>query len=287
MKRLGVCALVVLACLPAGSARAETGRPPVAALQVALISRLLYFGTVDGVQGGDTADALRDFQRQAGLHVDGVLGPRTRAALGPWAAPELGSRDLERGASGWDVAELQFLLAWHGFPSGHFTGDFEDHVIGAVKRFQRWAGLTADGVAGASTIAALHGPLPSCPLRLAWPLRAPITSPFAPRDQDFHPGIDLGAAYGTAVRSAMSGRVTWADFLPGGWGNLVVVTGALGVQTLYAHLSEIEVEVGDSVSAGTLLGLVGATGDATGPHLHFEVRVRGAAVNPVPALPRS
>jgi murein DD-endopeptidase MepM/ murein hydrolase activator NlpD len=81
--------------------------------------------------------------------------------------------------------------------------------------------------------------------------------------------------------------VTWAAPRPGGWGNLVVVKHTAGVRTLYAHLESIAVHTGEWVAGGTVLGRVGATGDATGPHLHFEVRVRGgAAVNPMNALVR-
>jgi murein DD-endopeptidase MepM/ murein hydrolase activator NlpD len=78
--------------------------------------------------------------------------------------------------------------------------------------------------------------------------------------------------------------VAYAGWLDGGWGLLVVVAHRRGVRTMYAHLSRVEVHVGERVQAGWELGRVGATGDASGPHLHFEVRVRGAAVDPVPAL---
>jgi peptidoglycan hydrolase-like protein with peptidoglycan-binding domain len=279
--------LVVLCCsvvpLP-GARAAEIGEPPIAALQVELISRSLYFGPVDGLAGPETKNALRQLQGQVGLRPTGVFSPLTRSALGPWAAPDLGSRMLHVGAVGWDVAELQFLLAWHGFPSGLFSGVYSERVGGAVERYQRSAGLTPDGIAGPLTAASLDSPLKTCPIRLRWPVRAPITSPFGPRGLGFHAGLDLGAPYGTAVRSAMAGRVTWAGYLEGGWGNLVVVSGSLGAQTLYAHLSEIDVSVGDLVSPQTVLGRVGETGDARGAHLHLEVRVNGAAVNPLPAL---
>jgi len=87
------------------------------------------------------------------------------------------------------------------------------------------------------------------------------------------------------VGAASAGRVTYARRLAGGWGKLVVVAHRDGVRTMYAHLSSIAVLVGQRVAAGTVLGAVGATGDASGPHLHFEVRVRGAAVDPLGALP--
>ena len=77
----------------------------------------------------------------------------------------------------------------------------------------------------------------------------------------------------------------FAGYAAGGWGNLVVVLHDSGVRTLYAHLSKVSVRRGALVATGTRVGLVGATGDATGPHLHFEVRLRGAAVDPLSALP--
>jgi murein DD-endopeptidase MepM/ murein hydrolase activator NlpD len=78
--------------------------------------------------------------------------------------------------------------------------------------------------------------------------------------------------------------VTWAAPRAGGWGLLVIVKLQGSVRTLYAHLDSIAVHVGDWIAGGTVLGRVGATGDATGPHLHFEVRVNGAAVDPLTAL---
>jgi murein DD-endopeptidase MepM/ murein hydrolase activator NlpD len=75
----------------------------------------------------------------------------------------------------------------------------------------------------------------------------------------------------------------WAAAL-GSFGNAVVVRHERGVRTLYAHLSRIDVGLLERVSTGTRLGLVGSTGRSTGPHLHFEVRVRGAAVDPLRAL---
>jgi murein DD-endopeptidase MepM/ murein hydrolase activator NlpD len=276
-----VAAVVALVC--AGSALG-LGSSRVAALQVGLSTRGLYTGTIDGVPGPTTAAAVRRFQRRARLPVDGVVGPRTRAALGRYARHTLGSRPLAVGKFGWDVAELQFILAWHGFPSGTFDGRFGARTGGAVRRFQRFAGLNDDGVAGEGTVAALRGPVPRSPVALAWPLRAPLGDLFGPRGTHFHAGVDLVAATGTPVGAAASGRVTWAGYHAGGWGLLVAVAHRDGVRTLYAHLSQVDVRVGQKVVAGERLGRVGATGDATGPHLHFEVRLRGAAVDPLTAL---
>jgi murein DD-endopeptidase MepM/ murein hydrolase activator NlpD len=274
--------LVGLVLAPTAVGSRDAG---IAALQVALHARGLYAGTIDGLRGPGTTAAVRRFQRRAGLPVDGIAGPRTRRALGRYGRHLLGSRSLTRGAAGWDVAALQFLLAWHGFPSATFDGGLGVHTERALSRFQSWAGLTPDGVAGAATLAALRRPPPLCPLALAWPLAAPVGDVFGPRGTSFHAGIDLTAARGTSVGAAAAGRVVFAGFAAGGWGNLVVVAHASGVRTMYAHLSGFTVRLGEAVGTGAPLGTVGATGRATGPHLHFEVRVRGAAVDPRPALP--
>ena len=281
--RTAAAALVVAALAVPGPARA-IGSSEVAALQVALSAKGLYRGAIDGVAGPATTSAVRTFQRRAGLRPDGVLGPATRRKLGRHGLPELGRRQLRLGAVGWDVARLQFLLAWHGFPSGTIDGGYGPHVLRAVRRYQRWAGLAADGAAGPATIASLlRTPVPSCPIRLAWPLHVAVGDPFGPRSNGFHPGIDLPAPVGLGVAAAAPGRVAYAGGIAG-YGLLVVVAHGHGVRTFYAHLSRIEVHVGERVAAGFELGRVGATGETTGPHLHFEVRVRGAAVDPLPAL---
>jgi murein DD-endopeptidase MepM/ murein hydrolase activator NlpD len=274
---LAVAALSLLLVAPARAA----GDPAVAVLQATLRSRGLYTAAVDGLRGPATDAAVRAAQRRAGLAVDGVVGPRTRRALRLRA---LGSRSLRIGTAGTDVLALQFALAWHGFPSGTFDGGFGGHTDAAVRRFQRFARLTADGVAGRATVAALRAPPPRIPLSLARPLQGPVTDGFGPRGSRFHSGIDIPAPAGTGIVAAAPGRVAYAGWLPGGWGLLVAVAHRDGVRTLYAHLSRVEVHVGERVQAGWQVGRVGATGDATGPHLHFEVRVRGAAVDPLPAL---
>jgi murein DD-endopeptidase MepM/ murein hydrolase activator NlpD len=261
------------------------GDPEVAALQVGLRGRGLYAATVDGVLGPETATAVRRFQEQAGLVVDGVPGPSTRAALGRYGrrAP-LGGRMLSLGAKGWDVAALQFALAWHGFPSSTFDGVFGSHTDAALRKFQAWAGIRTTGIAGPLTFTALRAPLPRSPLTLARPLPGPIGDPFGPRGARFHAGVDFPAATGTAIGAAGAGQVVFAGPSGTGWGKLVVVAHGRGVRTRYAHLSRIVVQVGQRVAAGSTVGRVGATGEATGPHLHFEVLVRGANVDPLTAL---
>jgi murein DD-endopeptidase MepM/ murein hydrolase activator NlpD len=113
-----------------------------------------------------------------------------------------------------------------------------------------------------------------------WPVNAPITSPFGWRWGRMHEGVDLGAAYGTPIAAAAAGAVIYAGW-EGGYGNLVVIDHGGGLATAYGHQSRIAVSVGQSVSQGETIGFVGSTGHSTGPHLHFEVRFNGEAVDPL------
>ena len=277
--------LILLPFVVAAPTARATGRPEIAALQVALRAKGLYGGTVDGVWGAQTAVAVMRFQRRTGLTVDGVVGPRTRRRLGRFGRPRLGSRILARGMVGWDVASLQFHLAWRGFRSGDFDGQFGDRLHDALRRYQRWAGLTADGRAGPATVASFRRPLPRSPLALAWPMQGPPADRFGPRGDRFHSGIDFPAPTGAPVQAAATGRVAFAGRHPLGYGLMVGIDHGRGVKTRYAHLSRILVSPGERVASGERVGLVGSTGFSTGPHLHFEVRVRGAAVDPLTALP--
>jgi peptidoglycan hydrolase-like protein with peptidoglycan-binding domain len=277
-----VAAVLLVSFLAAASARAE-GDPGVAALQVALHERGVYQGPIDGLRGASTERAILRFQRRHRLAADGVVGPHTRRALGRFGGHRLGSRLLHEGIEGWDVAALQFLLAQHGFPSGSFDGVYGNRTARAVRRFQRFAGLGRDGRLGPVTLAALHRAPPAISIPLSWPLHGIVASPFGPRGYGFHAGIDIPAATGTPVAAAASGRVSVAGRADG-YGLLVVIAHAGGVRTLYAHLSGVRVHVRERVRAGERIGSVGATGNASGPHLHFEVRVRDAAVDPIPAL---
>jgi murein DD-endopeptidase MepM/ murein hydrolase activator NlpD len=272
--------VTLLVAPPAGA----VGNSRVAALQVGLRSHGLYAGAVDGVVGPSTERAVKTLQRRAGIAVDGVPGPATRKALGRYGRPELGSRTLKHGAVGWDVARLQFLLAWHGFPSGALDGRFGPRTDGALRRFQRWAGLSADGILGPATLTALDAAPAQSPIRLLPPVPIPPMDGFGPRGNRFHTGLDFPAPAGAPVASAAAGRVAYAAWHPGGWGYLVTVAHGSGVRTMYAHLARVDVEVGATVAAGAIVGAVGSSGISSGPHLHFEVRLRGAAVDPRPAL---
>jgi len=281
--RAGIALLALVGLLwfaPGGGARTAN----VAGLQVGLHARGLYSGTIDGVMGPGTRRAVRRLQRRAGLAVDGVPGPRTRRALGRYGHHRSGSRLLHDGSRGWDVAALQFKLAWHGFPSGYFDGHFGFHTHRALRKFQRWAGLTVDAVAGPATFRALRRGRAHVPFGLMRPVNAPVGDRFGPRGTRFHPGLDLPARYGARVRAARAGRVVRAGWNAGGYGYLIVIQHRRHVRTFYAHLSHVGVRRGDHVARGERIGRVGSSGESTGPHLHFEVRRRGAAVDPLPVL---
>ncbi|MCC6753218.1 MAG: M23 family metallopeptidase [Saprospiraceae bacterium] len=98
----------------------------------------------------------------------------------------------------------------------------------------------------------------------------------------FHEGIDFAAPSGTEVQATGNGRVVKVDFATTGYGrNILIDHGHDGYQTLYAHLKEIKVRKGDRVVKGQLIGTIGSTGTSTAPHLHYEVRKHGKAVNPI------
>jgi murein DD-endopeptidase MepM/ murein hydrolase activator NlpD len=248
-----------------------------------LHTRGFYRGTIDGIKGPATHAAVIRFQRRHRLAADGIVGPRTRRALGRYARHTLGTRLLADGDYGWDVAAFQFRLAWAGFPSGRFDGRFGAHLDRALRAFQIFAGLTPDGVAGPQVLTALRRPPPRPGVGLAWPVRAPIGNGFGPRGDRFHAGVDLLAANATPVAAAAAGEVAFSGWAPG-FGRLVVVDHTDGVSTYYAHLSKLLVAPGATVQAGEVIGRVGMSGNADGPHLHFEVHVRGAAIDPERAL---
>ncbi|MGH2828825.1 MAG: MCE family protein [Actinomycetota bacterium] len=117
-----------------------------------------------------------------------------------------------------------------------------------------------------------------------WPLDGPITSPYGPRWGRMHTGIDIDGATGEPIIASAAGTVTMATYFSG-YGNAVMIDHGGGVSTLYGHLSALDVREGDVVAQGEVIGSVGCTGNCTGDHLHFEIRVGGTPVDPLPYLP--
>lgn len=120
---------------------------------------------------------------------------------------------------------------------------------------------------------------------LAWPVNGRVTSGFGERWGRMHYGIDIAAPMGTPVRAALGGTVTYSDWA-GTYGMLVTIDHGGGVETRYAHNSQLLVKVGAKVQAGQRIALVGSTGASTGPHAHFEVLVNGERRDPLNRLPQ-
>lgn len=133
------------------------------------------------------------------------------------------------------------------------------------------------------------GALPVGGGQLAWPAAGPVTSPYGYRthpifgDRRLHTGIDIGAPYGAPVVAADDGVVVFAGVMSG-YGNAIVVDHGGGLATTYNHLSAFSVGSGEQVGRRSPIGAVGCSGYCTGPHLHFEVRVNGSPVDPMPYL---
>jgi lipoprotein NlpD len=118
-----------------------------------------------------------------------------------------------------------------------------------------------------------------------WPLQAPVSSLYGTRRGRFHDGIDIDGESGDPIVAAAAGRVVYSGKL-GGYGRLIVIKHDNGYFTAYAHNENNAVKKGDEVSQGQLIGRVGATGSATGDHLHFEVRDKKGTYDPLDFLPQ-
>jgi murein DD-endopeptidase MepM/ murein hydrolase activator NlpD len=122
-----------------------------------------------------------------------------------------------------------------------------------------------------------------------WPVQGPLTGHFGQRNDPFsgegafHRGVDISSEYGTAVIAPASGIVRYADLM-NGYGRAVVIDHGNSITTLYGHLSGFAVTPGQMIQRGDTLGYVGLSGRSTGPHLHYEVRIRDIPVNPTKYL---
>jgi murein DD-endopeptidase MepM/ murein hydrolase activator NlpD len=146
---------------------------------------------------------------------------------------------------------------------------------------QQSAGISQNSVYGnslAQTLAAFNSASDSSVENSSphgYPVHGPVTQNWHPG----HNGIDFGVVVGTPAKATLSGKVVYAGWSNQGYGNLVIVQNG-PYQVYYGHLSEIPVQVGESVTAGQTIGMTGNTGHSTGPHLHYEVRKDGKPIDP-------
>jgi murein DD-endopeptidase MepM/ murein hydrolase activator NlpD len=199
-----------------------------------------------------------------------VIGARTEAAR---AARDWLAADRDRLAT---VESLkQVALADTRQTRAEYLGEVEslaaESAVLAARIRAAQAGASSTGTG-----------LPS-EAGLIWPCEGVVVSGFGMRWGRLHEGIDIACAYGAPVHAAAAGTVIYAGWMQG-YGNLVVLDHGNGVSTAYAHASAILVSLRQTVGQGDEVSLVGATGHATGPHLHFEVRVNGVAVDPLSYL---
>jgi murein DD-endopeptidase MepM/ murein hydrolase activator NlpD len=144
-----------------------------------------------------------------------------------------------------------------------------------------------DANGSAQGVRAAVAPTPAGAARMVWPLRGAITSGFGWRSitiggSNAHYGVDIDGVTGDPIVSATAGTVTYAGWM-GGFGQVVVVEQG-NREYYYAHASQLHVQEGQRVTPGQLIARVGATGRVTGSHLHFEVRIDGTPVDPMPIL---
>ncbi len=174
-----------------------------------------------------------------------------------------------------NIVNLEFNQERHDFKDGaiNLTAGQYLMVPGGSKPYQP------------RVVSAYSGPLPATAARgtgnFGWPVSGRITQKFWTR----HPGIDVGAPTGTPIYAADSGYIVQSGWSNVGYGNMILINHGNGYLTRYGHLSKLNVEIGESVKKGQLIGRVGSTGNSTGPHLHFEIIRGGTHRNPFGLLP--
>jgi murein DD-endopeptidase MepM/ murein hydrolase activator NlpD len=157
----------------------------------------------------------------------------------------------------------------------------EREEVGEAQALERVSAALGAQIQAAQSASSYSAPTSShSSSGFIWPVKGPVTSPFGMRWGRMHTGIDIGVPYGTPIHAAASGQVIYADWMDG-YGNLVFIDHGSGISTGYAHQSSIAVSNGQTVTQGQVIGYVGCTGHCFGPHLHFEVRVNGAPVDPL------
>lgn len=240
--------------------------------------------------------------------------PQAPAPDAPPASPTTpATQELRPGARGPSVKGLQRALRKRGIMVP-LDGAYGARTRAGVRILQRRMKVRATGVADARVLGRLGVPVravastPAQGLRgpggafdefpvpepndtmpsatgFIWPANGMVSSPFGPRWGRMHEGVDIAGPVGRPIRAAKAGLVITAA-ASGAYGNLIVIDHGNGEQTRYGHLSAFDVAKDTPVAIGQVIGRVGNTGRSTGPHLHFEIRLAGLAVDPLPHLGR-
>ena len=221
---------------------------------------------------------------------DGVADARRRTSVARVEAARVESAAAaataeQRSVVSQLVASRDALVAARREKSTTLASIQEDResVLAEIHALEQQSAELADRIRQAQQQGSTSAPSvvpPSGSGLLGWPVSGPVTSGFGPRWGRMHEGIDIAVPVGTPVRAAAAGTVIHADWL-GGYGNLVVVDHGGGLSTAYAHNSSFASSVGQAVAAGQVVAYSGNTGNSSGPHVHFEVRVNGSAVDPL------
>jgi murein DD-endopeptidase MepM/ murein hydrolase activator NlpD len=232
------------------------------------------------IQPGDT---LWSIAKQFELDVDTLR----------WANPEI-ERNPDRIRDGWEIIILPRRGAYYTVKPGDTLESIAaawgvapvditaERLNGLREPYQLIPGQQLFIPNGRKDLTRyLRKPDPAPGYDFAWPLAGAVTQGYSGR----HRAIDIGTAYGAPVYAARGGTVVHDAWAKTGYGYTVIIDHGGGLSTLYSHLKGAWVHKGDSVKCGQLIGEAGSTGRSTGPHVHFEIRVNGARVNPLDYLP--
>jgi murein DD-endopeptidase MepM/ murein hydrolase activator NlpD len=234
-----------------------------------LLERTEYLNRIEN-QDNAVIDRVRDLRDQTRDTVDRLRVVKNRIAAK--------GRELERTRTSLEARQADLIAARGARQSALDEIDAQESDLeGDVSE------LSAE--IAAQLAATSSAPLPAGPIRssssgLIWPVDGPVVSGFGMRWGSMHEGIDIAVPAGTPIRAAASGSVVIAGWV-GGYGNYTCVDHGGGLSTCYAHQSSFATSVGAGVSQGDIIGYVGCTGHCYGDHLHFEVRINGAATDPL------
>lgn len=193
-------------------------------------------------------------------------------------------KELERKVAEANRIVNDFISTEAGLKAMHDAETKEaDRITEELEEFHKQNGDLSEGEDDPGTVSVLDG--------MVWPSKTKyITSPFGNRNTGIpgastdHKGVDIGAPNNSAVYAAQAGKVIQAGWNYG-YGYSVTISHGEGVTTLYGHLNSYNVRVGSTVSRGQVIGKCGSTGISSGPHIHYEIRVNGKYINPLPYLP--